>query len=252
MLFPYRFSALATILAVVSAQSKGLPGIWSPYDPVINIQNTASTSICYKIEFTSGYFPTPTTCDSSPGVTVHPGETITLHPGTSFNGALTAVINDVKGTRHEINFAAPLNGMEGTWYDVDYQLGMSDSTLGPADGQPRKVNGQQLPSLSGEANILAKANAAWTHTPNKPQLLAFPYYLQQGSNGQLTHVYMDANAPSCVVQFFQLTAKLTAYIGAGSVAGVSVAPNGFQSDMVRTADEKSWFVNTQAMVITAY
>ena len=251
MLSPYKFAALATILAVVSAQSTGLPGIWSPYDPVINIQNNGSTWICYKVEFTSGYFPTPS-CDSSPGFTVNPGETIVIHPGSGFNGAITAIINNVKGARHEINFAAPLNVMEGTWYDVDYQLGMSDSTLGPADGQPRNVNGHQLPSVSGEQNTLAKANAAWPKTTNKAQLLVSSYYLQQGSNGELTHVYMDANAPADVVQFFQLTASFTAYIGAGSVAGVSVAPNTVQSDMVQTADEKSWFVNTQAMVITAY
>ena len=252
MHFPYRFAALASILAVVSAQSTGVPGIWSPYDPVINVQNTGSTWICYKVEFTSGYFPTTTTCDSSPGFTVNPGETIIIHPGAGFNGAITAITNNVKGARHEINFASPLNGMQGTWYDVDYQLGMSDSTLGPADGRPRNVNGQQLHSVSGEQNTVAKANAAWAKTTNKAQLLASSYHLQQGSNGQLTRVYMDSNAPACVVQFFQLTASFTGYIGAGSVAGVSIAPNTVQGDMVHTADEKTWFVNTQAMVITAY
>ena len=142
--------------------------------------------------------------------------------------------------------------MEGSWYDVDYQLGISNSTLSPTDSQPQNINGHQLPSVSGEQNTLAKANAAWPKTTNKAQLLVSSYYLQQGSTGELTHIYMDVNAPADVVQFFQLTASFTAYIGAGSVASVSVAPNTVQGDMVQTADEKSWFVNTQAMVITAY
>ena len=246
-------AALAIILAITSAQSASLPGIWSPTDPAITVQNTSPSDICYKVEFTSGNFQTTTTCDSSPGFIVSAGQTMIVHPGADFNGAITAILNNnVKGARHELNFASPLYGMSGTWYDVDYQLGMSDSTLGPADGQPRNINGHQLPSLSGESNTLAKANAAWPQTSNQPQLLGSPDYIQQDPNGQLTFVYMDSNAPAEVVEFFQLTANFTAYCGPGSVADVAVPTGTVQSDMVGAADEKSWWVGTQNMQIVAY
>lgn len=246
-------AALATIFAITSAQSASLPGIWSPTDPAITIQNTSPSDICYKVEFTSGDFQTTATCDSSPGFIVSAGQTMIVHPGADFNGAITAILtNNIKGTRHELNFASPLYGMSGTWYDVDYQLGMSDSTLGRADGQPRNLNGQQLPSLSGESNTLAKASAAWPQTTNQAQLLASSNYIQQGSSGQLTFVYMDSNAPAEVVEFFQLTANFTAYCGPGSVAGVAVPTGTVQSDMVGAADEKSWWVETQNMQIVAY
>ena len=253
MVITCSIAALATILAITSAQSADLPGIWSPTDPAITIQNTSPSDICYKVEFTSGSFQTTTTCDSSPGFIVSAGQTMIVHPGADFNGAITAIVNDnIKGARHEVNFASPLYGINGTWYDVDYQLGMSDSTLGPADDQPRNLNGQQLPSLSGESNTLAKSNAAWPQTSNQAQLLAFPNYIQQGSNGQLTFVYMDSNAPAEVVEFFQLTANFTAYCGPGSMAGVAVPTGTVQSDMVVAADEKSWWVRTQDMLIVTY
>ena len=253
MVITCSIAALTTILAITSAQSASLPGIWSPTDPAITIQNTSPSDICYKVEFTSGNFQTTTTCDSSPGFIVSAGQTMIVHPGADFNGAITAILNNnIKGARHELSFASPLYGMSGTWYDVDYQLGMSDSTLGPADGQPRNINGQQLPSLSGESNTLAKANAAWPQASNQAQLLAFSNYIQQGPNGQLTSVYMDSNAPAEVVEFFQLTANFTAYCGPGSVVGVSIPTGTVQSDMVWAADEKSWWVGTQDMQIVAY
>ena len=253
MVITCSIAALTTILAITSAQSASLPGIWSPTDPAITIQNTSPSDICYKAEFTSGNFQTTTTCDSSPGFIVSAGQTMIVHPGADFNGAITAILNNnIKGARHELNFAKPLYGMSGTWYDVDYQLGMSDSTLGPADGQPRNINGQQLPSISGESNTLAKANAAWPQASNQAQLLAFSNYIQQSPDGQLTSVYMDSNAPAEVVEFFQLTANFTAYCGPGSVAGVSIPTGTVQSDIVGAADEKSWWVGTQDMQIVAY
>ena len=254
MVFTCGIAALTTILAITSAQSAYPPGIWSPTDPVITIQNTSPSDICYKVQFTSGNFQTTTSCDSSPGFIVSAGQTMIIHPGADFNGAITAILNNnsIKGARHELNFASPLYDMTGTWYDVDYQLGMSDSTLGPADGQPRNINDQQLPSLSGESNTLAKASTAWPQTSNQAQLLAFPNYIQQGSNGQLTFVYMDTNAPAEVAEFFQLTANFTAYCGPGSVAGVAVPTGTVQSEMVVAANEKSWWVGTQDMLIIAY
>ncbi len=250
MMSAYNFIALGALFLTVSATDIGKPGPWAPTDPFINIYNTGKTDICYKIEFTTGSFPTTTTCDSSPGLKVPGGQSVALHTGPDFNGALTAITNNVKGARHEINFAASPGDC---WYDVDYQLGMSDSTLGPADHRPRKVNNQRLPSVSGEQNTLAKANAAWPHATNKAALLQNPKYIQQGPNdGPLTHVYMDAQAPEVVAEFFQLAADFTAYVVPGSVAGVPVATDSIKGEMNGAADQKSWIVDLQQMEIIAY
>ena len=210
----------------------------------ITFRNTGVHQICYKVELSSGTLPTQpgVTCDSSPGLIVNAGKILTINPWPDFNGAITAMTNGIKGGRYEINFAV----MPGsTWYDVDFQLGMSNGTLGPTSHQPLS-NGHN--SLSGEQDCLAKANAAWPSTTNKADLLANPGYLKQGPDGKLTYVHMDAHAPQVVVDFFQVQAEFTAYIDAGSVAGM--APNDFGA--VRAADEMSWQVSTDDMEIIAY
>jgi len=249
MLSAYNIAALATILSTVSAISDiGVPGPWAPNDPLVNIYNTGKANVCYKVEFSAGAFPTPTTCDSSPGFVVKGGQSVALHTGAGFNGGITAITDGVKGARHEINFLT----VGSTWYDVDYQLGMSDSTLGPSDHRPRKVGTQLLPSVSGEQDTLAKANAAWPSATNKAELLQHSDYIRQGPDGHLTHVYMDGDASEDVAEFFQLTAGFAAYVGAGSVAGVAVSTGTIQGEMNKAADEKSWVVDTQQMEILAY
>lgn len=249
MLSTYNIAALAAILSTVSAMSDiGVPGPWAPNDPLVNIYNTGKANVCYKVEFSAGDFPTTTTCDASPGFVVKGGQSVALHTGAGFNGGLTAIINGVKGARHEINFATA----GSTWYDVDYQLGMSDSTLGPTDHRPRRVGTRMLPSVSGEQDTLAKANAAWPSATDKAGLLLHAEYIQQGSDGRLTHVYMDGGAPEAVAEFFQLTAAFDAYVGAGSVAGVAVAAGSIRGEMNKAADLKSWEVDTQQMEILAY
>ena len=244
----YKIFALSALLSTVSAVDVGVPGPWGPNDSLIKIYNTSPNDICYKIEFTSGTFPTSTTCDSSPGILVHSSQNISLHTGPNFNGALTAMLSDgTKGARHEINF--DVDGGKSCFYDVDFQLGMSDGTLGPADHRPKMGGGS---GVSGEQDTLAKANAAWGHTSNQAALLQNDKYIQQGPDGKLTKVYMDADAPEVVAEFFQITAEFTAYIGAGSVAGVAVAPGTVQSQMNKAADEKSWQVDTVQMEILAY
>ncbi|MCJ1454309.1 hypothetical protein MMC28_004662 [Mycoblastus sanguinarius] len=244
MLGVHRIAAIAAILATVVATDIGVSAPWAASDSLVYINNTSPADICYKVEFSSGLFPTDTTCDSSPGFVVKAGQTVSLHTGAGFNGAITAIINNVKGIRNEINFAAAPGG---TWYDTDYELGMSDGTLGPADGRQRSNGGQRFSSLSGEQNTLAKANAAWPETTNKAELTTYNSYIAQGSDGKLVHVYMDGNAPEVVTEFFQLTANFTAYIGPGSVSG---APS--TGEMTTAANMKSWIVDTQVMEITAY
>lgn len=249
MLSAYNIAALAAILSTVSAISDiGVPGPWAPNDPLVNIYNTGKANVCYKVEFSAGEFPTTTTCESSPGFMVKGGESVALHTGAGFNGGLTAMTDGVKGARHEINFSTA----GSTWYDVDYQLGMSDSTLGPTDHRPRRVGGRTLPSVSGEQDTLAKANVAWPSAADKAGLLQHADYIRQGPDGRLTHVYMDGGAPEDVAEFFQLTAGFEAYVGAGSVKGVAVAAGTVQGEMNKAADLKSWVVDTQQMEIVAY
>ena len=221
----------------------------------ITFQNASPHPICYSVELTSGSFPTTTTCGpgSPSGISVPAGQTTRIPLDANFNGALTAWTttndnnnNDVKrGARYEVNFAASPGG--STWYDADYQLGMSDGTIGALDNR-KLSNG--LPSVTGEADTLAKANAAWPQTDNKAALLAYPDYLKQGADGKLDLVYCDARAPQAVIDFFQVTAEFDAYIDAGSVAGVS--PSAADAEAVKLADAKSLEVDTQDMLIVAH
>ena len=124
---------------------------------------------------------------------------------------------------------------------------MSDGTIGALDN--RKLSDGQ-PSVSGEADTLAKANAAWPQTDDKAALLAYPDYLKQGGDGKLDFVYCDAQAPQVVIDFFQVEADFDAYIDAGSVNGVS--PSAADAEAVKMADEKSLEVDTQDMLIVAH
>ena len=222
---------LATVLAMASASS-------------ITFHNVATKDICYMAEQSSGTFPTTTTCGPGPGISVAAGQTTTITLDPTFNGALTAFTDGVRGARYEINFAAAPGS---TWYDADYQLGMSDGTVGPSDNR-RLSNGQ--PSLAGEADTLAKANAAWSDAHDKAALLAYPDYLRQGADGRLSFVYCDARAPQVVIDFFQVTADFAAYVDAGSVAGVT--PSAADEEAVRMADARSLQVDTQDMLIVAH
>ena len=209
------------------------------------ISKTDSEIIIQMVETSSGTFPSTTTCGLGNGIPLNTGETTTVDLAATFNGALTAWINNIRGARYEVNFAATAGS---TWYDTDYQLGMSDGTLGPSDNQTL-ADGRS--SLSGEPNTLAKANAAWPSTPNQAALLAYPDYLRQGPGGALTFVYCDSSALQAVIDFFQVTAAFRAYVDAGSVAG-EAAGAGEDAEAVKLADGMSWVVGTQDMLIVAY
>ena len=219
----------------------------------ITIQHSSRHPICYTVELSSGSFPSTTTCGSSSGISVPAGQKTQISLDPSFNGALTAwttTTNDnnkdlKRGARYEVNFAASPSG--STWYDADYQLGMSDGTISALDNR-KLSNGQ--PSMTGEADTLAKANAAWPHTENKAALLAYPDYLKQGGDGKLDFVYCDAQAPQVVIDFFQVTAEFDAYIDAGSVQGVT--PSAADAEAVKMADDKSLEVDTQDMLTVAH
>lgn len=251
---PSLHATLAVLLAATTASAA----------PSITFQNASPHDICYGAELSSGTFPSTTLCGppSSPttGITVPAGATTTVPLPASFNGALTAWTTGpaagpprTRGARYELNFAASATS---TWYDADYQLGMSDGTLGPRDHRPLLNGGQHPSSLTGEPDTLAKANAAWPHADDRAALLAYPEYIRADEDGgKLTFVYCDADAPSVVVHFFQVTATFEAYVDAGSVAGVGGGPaggGGVDAQAVRMADVKSLEVGTQEMLIVAY
>ena len=248
MIYLPRTLALAAILTSLSAAI-----------PLVRIQNYSNQNICYLVEYSSGAgaFPTEAVCDNDQGAMVagfwvNSGQ-IREFNAPGFNGAITAVLsgNTIRGARHEINFAT--NPGE-TWYDVDYEHGISDSTLGPIGGQDTK-DGHN--SLSGEPDVYAKANAAWVplDPATKSQLLAFPQYLAQADNGCLDWINMDTNGPivaPAVVYFLQITADFTAYLNPGSVAGQWVDPNTSQDVAKTAADKQTWIVETDQMVITSH
>ncbi|KAI4101862.1 MAG: hypothetical protein L6R37_004737 [Teloschistes peruensis] len=216
----------------------------SSANPVITIHNTNTYTLCLKVETSGGSFTTTTICGDAPGINVAPMKISNFYPSDNWNGAITPVRDHVVGTRFEINFSQ--SGM--TWYDVDMEMGMSGGTLGPSDNRKRG-NGES--SLAGEQDPLAKADDAWAHTVNQGELLAYPNYIT-ASNGHLTHVYMDKQAPESVQAFFQLGADFKAYMGPGSQAGKMPPQGTLAEQLIRAADQKSWTVDTQAMTITIY
>ena len=146
--------------------------------PLIRIENLSNEDICYKVEWSNGtgVFPNHTVCaegkgDQVAGFWLDPGEIINIpatnSSGISFNGAITAVLNNntVVGARNEIDFT----NVTFPYWDVDYQYGISNGTCGLPNGS----------NLSGEQDTLGKANKAWQklNQTTKQTLLKFPQYL---------------------------------------------------------------------------
>jgi len=133
----------------------GIPG---PQEILLN--NSSPDAICYKMEFGWGVSPISlsTLCDQSPGFWVPANKTVQLFPG-EFTSALTTMINatntTVKGSRHEFAFEP-----EAVYYDMDYEFGSSNSTLGPSNSALHTKD-----SLRGEENILGLANDHWGNAP---------------------------------------------------------------------------------------
>ena len=206
--------------------------------PIITIINTSNQNYAYDVEKDSAApasaFSSCTACVKAPA-----GQTVRFYPGHGFNGALTA--RHHHGTRHELNF---LSTPGQTWYDSDMQLGMSDETLGPSDHR-KQLSGK--PSLAGEPDTVAKANAAWKETsPATQHRLLSTGYVRGTVGGALTHLTMDAHAPYSLVSWLQLKAHFNAYIGSGSVAGR-------QTSIVNAAaDLKTMIVSTNKMTITIH
>ncbi|KAL8840709.1 MAG: hypothetical protein Q9170_001227 [Blastenia crenularia] len=234
--------AIATSVSAIVAQgTQGVPN-YSPGDPLITIINTSPTEThVYKVEGNMDNPPTAYGAGSGslPSATILPKQTVKFQTGQGFIGAFTS--HNGAGTRFEVNFRG-----DKTWYNSDMEFGMSDTTLGPTHGT-KQIDGNE--SLAGEQDVLAKANAAWGEVPEseKRQLLDTGYLEgSTGSNGVLTAVHMDKQAPGSVVGFFQSTAGMNSYVDPGSVAGEDGTRD---SDLANTF---SWSVATKELTITGY
>ncbi|KAL8689731.1 MAG: hypothetical protein Q9218_004662 [Villophora microphyllina] len=239
-------SAITFFSAVMAQDSQGLPN-YTPGEPLVNIINTSPTQThVYKVE---GNADNPGTAygaggGSLPMATVLPGQTVKFAVGEGFIGAFTG--KSGAGTRFEVNFRGDSPGEYKTWYNSDMEFGMSDTTLGPANGK-KQING--LDSLAGEQDCLAKANAAWgsVDVATQQQLLDTGYLEgTTGPNGVLTTVHMDKQAPDEVVEYFQNTALFHSYVNPGSVAGKPT------SKAAAAANQFSWSVATKELTITGY
>ncbi|KAI9761952.1 MAG: hypothetical protein M4579_000735 [Chaenotheca gracillima] len=224
----------ASLLATALATSVGVSET-APEDPCIRLVNTGSDTDIWVVETSSDV---PATAYHGDPITVGAGQSVHFYPGKGFIGALTGTSGT--GTRLEVNFGTA----DLTWYNADMEMGMDDSTLGPTSLQAQ-ANGN--PSLAGEPNCLAKANAAW-HSVNRATrkaLLATGYF--QGSvGGILTSLHINKQAPASVVRFLQITAQFNAYVAHGSVDGI----DGTQADAV--ADKQTRSVSTNKLTITKY
>ena len=224
-------------------------------NPTIYVNNSSPDTICYMVELnpTAERIDLDSHCGSGNGFVVAAGQVREFCPGTNFVGALTAFIGKdaVRGARHEFDFERA----DITFYDIDYEMALSNSTLGPADGAPRSVDGRALSSLAGEVDILAKANRAWwgLDTARKAALLATGYArCAAGDWRNLTGVRMDKEAPKAVVRFLQMKANLTGYVVAGSVRGIVPVDGSDEDLLVDKADAFTWGTGTRRMNITAY
>ncbi|KAL8756139.1 MAG: hypothetical protein Q9199_003144 [Rusavskia elegans] len=219
--------------------------------PVVRVHNTKTHTICLKVETSTGYgwFPTTTTCGGGfPGIWVNAMQTTAFYPSAGWTGAISDFTNaGTPGTRLEINFSNPAL----TWYNADMEFGISSATLGPTDYRPQS-NGN--PSLVGEADPLAKANAAWASPQNRLWGATSRKYVTPSKDGnRLVNVYMDKNAPLVVQSFFQLAANFNAYIHHGSVPGENWANGSMGKQLKEAADNHSGKVDgTQDMMITIY
>ena len=243
MLFLQNSLALAAILISFCAST-----------PLIRVHNFSKERICYKVEYSNGTgaFPQEAVCDDAKGIQVggfwlDPNQTKEVtaigKDGQRFNGAITAVLknNTIQGARNEIN----LLNTTMSWYDVDYQYGISDSTCGPFNST----------NFSGERDALGKANAVWKtlNQTMKTELLAYPQYLSE-SNGSLVVISMGIDAwPSLApkaIWFFQVTAGFKAYMSPGG--NITYPKNSTLSTLQDLANKQTLADPSDHFLITSY
>ncbi|MCJ1467601.1 hypothetical protein MMC07_006226 [Pseudocyphellaria aurata] len=246
LLLAFLLFALTGVLDAIAVKADQGVKNWSPGDPLITIINTSPRERFFDVEtstadevwnyaFHSQSCPGKSRCACIMCITVGAGQTVNFHPG-KFIGALTA---NPPGTRFEFDLFSPTE----TFYSADMEMGIGDETLGPSDNR-KALDGRF--AIRGEADPLAKANAAWSSTSRvrKQGLLDSGYLV--GDMGRLTSVRLDKYAPVHVAEWFQLDADFHAYMVPGSVKGRTPTPAS------RRADTESFKVDTKQMTITIH
>ena len=222
--------------------------------PAIIVNNTSPANVCYMVELNPASranegMDLDFQCGPGSGFNVEAGKVTEICPGNDFIGALTAFHSGSRGARCEINFS----DQEYTYYDVDYEMGLDSSTLGPASGEPRVVDGQSLSSLAGEEDVVAKINEAFQNLEDEQRrLLRIDGYINVDDSGDVSEAKMDKDAPPIVVRFLQLDAKLTGYVFPGSGTVEAPATWVTEGEMGKIADAFTWSTECRRMVITAY
>ena len=208
---------------------------------MITIVNKSSGSRTFKVE---GSMNNPAGTYGAgngliPSINVPAGGTQDLPVGSGWSGAISD--NDGQGTRFEFTMDG-WNGM--SWYNTDFQFGMSNAIVEPADGVQRADN--SVPARAGETDYLATAKAGWgtLDAAHQQELLATAY-VEGTVGGALASVRMDFAAPYCLVHFLQSVAKVRAYVNPGSVADKPDEPDALK------ANKFSWSTMTDHFVITA-
>lgn len=171
-------------------------GMATPGDGAgVVLHNKSPTTVCFAFEkgaeISASNMPSSFECkiggEAFKGVSIPPGQSRfhRLLPG--FHGAISVVVNGVRGARHEMSFVS--GNPPGAFYDVDYEFGLSSTTFGPFDGRPRPDGGD---SRMGEADILNKINQHFRKlSPNEQHALvsaASEGFMKQGSSGDLVWV----------------------------------------------------------------
>ena len=175
-------------------------------------------------------------------LTVAPGESRDVAVGSPWSGAISDKAG--KGARFEFTIGG-WNGL--SWYNTDFEYGMSDATVKPANGVQRDGSPPPGPARAGEKDYLATARAGWLKLDaGKQQELLATGYVKGQVGGAMDSIYMDHDAPECLVHFLQSVARVRAYVCPGSVAGKE------PSEDAKIANMFSWAAKTNHFVITVY
>ena len=250
-MFPNLFSVLpalgllvSTTVAAPIARSTEASALFPRSGGIITIVNKSSGPRTFKVEVNANN-PAGTYgagIGQIPPIIVPAGDSHDQPVGSGWSGAISD--KDGSGTRFEFTIDGWL-GM--SWYNTDFEYGMSDATVEPADGVQRPGNPPPGPARAGEQDYLATAKAGWLKlNAGQQQELLGTGYVHGAVGGAMESVRMDNSAPECLVHFLQSVARVRAYVNPGSVAGKPDNPDAL------IANKFSWSAQTDHFVITAY
>ncbi|KAG8527488.1 uncharacterized protein KY384_007640 [Bacidia gigantensis] len=222
--------------------SKGPSGKCGSGQPVIMVKNDSKDPVCYMVELNpeTKSQDLDVACGPGNGIRILANQESEFCPGDNFVGALTAFHDNGKerGSRFEMNFA----DAGKTFFDVDYELGMDASTLGPFGDK----------KVQGHRDLAGKVDEAYQQSEKKAELQATGLLNVDGS-GKVVEAKMAPGAPSSYVHFLQVEAGLQGYVVPGSVTGDQNQQGAAAGlDAMGMADDFSWSTEKRTLMITTY